>query len=53
MKITVYFESKTHAEIAAIFPDEATYDVCFPALEKMAKEARMFVTESVLEEEDL
>jgi len=53
MMVKVYFESKRHAEHVATFVDEATYDVCFPALEKMAKEARMFVTESVLEEEDL
>ena len=53
MKITVYFESKTHAEIAAIFTDEDTYDACFPALEKIAKEARMIVTESVEENENL
>lgn len=53
MTVKVYFESKVHSEIVAIFVDENTYDVCLPALEKMAKEARMFVTESVLEEEDL
>ena len=53
MKITVYFESRTHAEIAAVFPDEYIYDACFPALEKIAKEARMIVTESVEEKEDL
>ena len=53
MKITVYFESKTHAEIAAVFPDENIYDACFPALEKIAKEARMVVTESLEEKENL
>ena len=53
MKITVYFESKTHAEIAAIFPNEDTYDACFPALEKIAKEARMTVTESLEEDENV
>jgi hypothetical protein len=39
--------------LVAIFDDEDTYDVCIPALEKLAKTQDMFVTESVLEEENL
>lgn len=53
MTVKVYFESKNHAEHVATFIDEETYDFCRPALEKMAKGARMFVTESVNEEEDV
>jgi len=53
MTVKVYFESKVHAEIVAIFVDEDTYDVCLPALEKLAKEARMIVTASVEEGENL
>jgi len=52
MTVKVYFETKTHAELAAIFVSEDIYDACRPALGKLAREARMFVTESV-EEEDL
>lgn len=47
--IKVYFESRAHAEHVACFYDVQTYDACLPALEKMAKEARMIVTESVQE----
>lgn len=50
--IKVYFESKNHAELVAIFDTETEYDVCFPALEKLAKQNRMIVTESV-EKQDL
>ena len=53
MIVKVYFESEVHAEYAASFADEETYNACLPALEKLAKEARMIVTESVEEEVDL
>jgi hypothetical protein len=42
----VFFESKNHAELVATFVDEATYIACLPALEKLAKESRMTVTET-------
>ena len=45
--VKVYFESPNHAELVAIFDTEETYNVCLPALEKMAKENRMIMTESV------
>lgn len=48
--IKVYFESGSHAELVAVFVDEETYDTCLPALEKLAEENRMIVTESVNEE---
>ena len=60
MSVKVYFETNEHgpaifrkAMLVAIFDDEDTYDVCIPALEKLAKTQDMFVTGSVLEEEDL
>ena len=45
--ITVYFESNSHAEVAARFADETIYAQCFPALKQYAKEARMHITDSV------
>lgn len=48
--IKVYFESDTHAELAAIFDDEEMYDLCRPTLEKAALKARMVVTESIIDE---
>jgi len=60
MTVKVYFETHEHgpvmfrrATLVAVFDEESTYDVCIPALEKLAKEQDMFVTESVEEEEDL
>jgi hypothetical protein len=44
--IDVFFESKNHAEHAASFAEEAVYIACLPALEKIAKESNMIVTES-------
>jgi len=46
-QIVVYFESKTHAEVVATFADEEIYMACLPALEALAAEARMTVTESI------
>lgn len=46
--IKVFFETSRHAELVAIFKDEATYLVCLPALEKLALEQCFDrVTESV------
>ena len=49
-KVTVYFETNSYAEKVAEFVDEQTYIRCLPSLEKLAKEHRMFVTESMQEE---
>ena len=45
--VKVYFESRFHAELVAIFDTEELYDLCFPSLEKEAKKHRMIVTESI------
>ena len=50
-RITVYAESKTHAEKWATFESEEIYHICLPALEKAAKQARMIITESLETEE--
>lgn len=47
--VKVYFESNSHAELVAIFSDSDVYAVCVDGLERLAKEGRMFVTESVEE----
>lgn len=47
--VKVYFESKAHAQIVAVFADEELYNACLPVLEAEAKKARMIVTESVTE----
>lgn len=49
--VIAYFESNSHAEIVAKFDTEETYSVCIEALEKLAKENRMILTESVEEGE--
>ena len=51
--INVYFESSTHAELAAQFDSDETYAICRPALIKQAREWRMVVTESVVERVNL
>jgi hypothetical protein len=51
--IKVYFESNSHAELVAIFNDEATYLYCVDKLEKMAKSYGMIVTETIDEENDI
>ena len=50
--IKVYFET-THwfATTVAYFDNEETYNACLPALEKLAEESRMFVTESVIDKD--
>lgn len=47
--IKVYFESKNHSELAAIFDTEELYLICRPQLVKEAKKRRMTVTESICE----
>tara|TARA_R110000868_G_scaffold148357_3_gene370220 strand:- start:15273 stop:15425 length:153 start_codon:yes stop_codon:yes gene_type:complete len=47
--IKVYFEMNNpkYCELVATFEDEETYDVCLPALEKLAKENNFdYVSES-------
>jgi len=51
--VIVYFESNSHAEVAAVFPNEETYNAHADALDKQAQDARMIVTTSVHEEVDL
>ena len=52
--IKVYFEyhPTLYAEEVAQFENEEVYEACFPILEKLAKEANMCVTDSVIDEED-
>jgi len=47
--VNVFFESKGHAELVAIFQTEELYMACLPILEYQAKENRMIVTESITE----
>jgi hypothetical protein len=54
--VKVYFELENgkYAELVAIFDDESTYDVCLPALEKLAKKNNFdLVTESIDEEKTI
>tara|TARA_R110000850_G_scaffold90362_1_gene192653 strand:- start:438 stop:605 length:168 start_codon:yes stop_codon:yes gene_type:complete len=51
-KVKVYFESSGHAELVATFESDEIYKLCYPALEKQAKEWDMFVTESVINKEE-
>lgn len=44
--ITVYFESKNHAEQVAVFYDETYYLACLPSLEAQAASSGMIVTET-------
>ena len=45
--VKVFFETRVHAQLVAIFEDEEVYNCVFPELEKLAKINRMFITESV------
>jgi len=47
MKVTVYFEAKAGAHVAAQFDEEATYMACLPALEILAERKGYVVTESI------
>ena len=45
--IKVYLENGIYAEKIATFQSEIIYYKCLPVLEKIAKENKMFITESV------
>jgi hypothetical protein len=45
--ITVYFETKNYSEVVATFADDDTFMACLPALEALAKQSGMIVSESV------
>jgi len=47
MNVKVYFESDVHAGLVAVFDNEEIYMACLPALEKLAREKGMIVTESI------
>lgn len=53
MKIVVYFETGVSADVVAQFASDRIYMACLPALEKMAKDRGMYVTESCRENEEL
>ena len=46
----VFFESDKHSELIAIFENEETYLKLLPSLENLAREQKMYVTESVEED---
>ena len=48
--VKVYFTSKWHSELVAIFDTEENYMICVSALEKEAKKNRMIITESIEDE---
>ena len=48
--IKVYFESSSHCELVAEFPNEDVYMVCLPALESYSEKIGYIVTESIIEE---
>jgi len=51
--VKVYFETDCgYSELVAIFDNEETYTICYPSLEKFARQNGFFITESV-EETDL
>ena len=45
--IEVYFETNSTSELIATFNDEEIYMACVPVLEKLAKERRMILTETI------
>jgi hypothetical protein len=45
--IKVYAESGSHSELWATFYDEEIYYTCLPALEELAKDMGMIITESI------
>ena len=51
-KVKVYFESGKHAELVATFESDEIYQLCVSALEKQAKKWDMFVTESIVNDEE-
>ena len=50
--VNVYFETEngSYAQDIAWFSDEHLHMACFEALEKIAKEHRYIITESIIEE---
>ena len=55
MKVVVYFETPKvlHAEVVATFDSEELYQACFGALEHVARQRGMIVSESVRENDYL
>jgi len=53
MAVKVFFESKQHSELVAVFDSEAQYNVCVEPLEKLAKSWRMELSESVHEDMEI
>ena len=51
MAVKVFFENKKHSELVAVFDNEDLYNVCVKPLEKLAKEWRMELSESVHSED--
>lgn len=45
--IKVYFESKNHAQLVAMFESESLYMLCLPTLQIEANKANMIISESV------
>lgn len=46
--VKVYFETENgYSELVAVFDNEETYTVCYPSLQKLAKQNGFFITESV------
>lgn len=50
--VKVYFQHPTnwYRELVAYFDTEETYMICLPALEKLAEEANMVITENIVED---
>lgn len=44
--VVAYFESNSHAQIAGIFPSEGSYNELVEALEQLAEDSNMILTES-------
>ena len=56
MEVKAYFETKKqirHAHLVARFQDEATYDMCYPSLEKLANRQGYMLTESIDDNENI
>ena len=51
MKIIVYLENSSYAEVVAQFASEYLYSICLPALEEYAESEGYILTESVREDE--
>lgn len=47
MTITVYMESRSHAEVVAIFEDEVVYNACVGGLMKLAQKQGLVLTENI------